>query len=85
MFNRKVDPILLERRKEVRSLLKGNWKDFWKGDFWPWVQSLSTVLFLVAIILIEVVNPLTIFLSLIWLGIQVFAMWMTYKNNRLEV
>ena len=48
------------------------------GDLWPWLQCLSTVLFLAVILIVDNIT-FGIICLIIWVIFNLFAMWRTYK------
>lgn len=55
-------------------------RDIWAwldGDLWPWLQCLSTILFLVVILLTNI--NVAIIAFIVWIIFNLFAMWRTYK------
>jgi hypothetical protein len=77
---------LKARRAEVRALLKDNIKDTFKFEMWPWVQAISTILFLIFIWLGDPWTdraPIAYLGSFIWIAIQLFAMFKFYESEKI--
>ena len=81
-----MDEELKARRAEVKALLKDNIKDTFKFEAWPWVQTISTILFL---IFIWVGDPwggnieIAYLGFIIWIAIQLFATYKVYQREKI--
>lgn len=64
-------------KKGNKLLLSDVWA-WLDGDLWPWLQSLSTVLFLAVILIVDNIT-FGIISLIIWVIFNLFAMWRTYK------
>lgn len=60
-------------------LLRDAW-DWLDGDLWPWLQCLSTIVFLMFILFTSVNVALIAFA--IWVAFNLFAMWRTYEVEK---
>jgi hypothetical protein len=64
-------------------------RDFWrwaKGDMWPWLQMLASILFIIVIVVGEAFFIVNLWAMLLLLGVfiafHLFASWKTYKLER---
>ena len=78
-----IDEKLAKQRQEVRDMLKGNWRDFWKGDFWPWMQTLSTIVLLLILIIANSFNAFTVLSFLAWVAFNAYALYRGYQAEKI--
>lgn len=80
-----MDEELEARRREVKSLLRQNLRDVFTIEAWPWVQTISTLAF---IILIWLGDPwgnnvwIMYVMFIVWIAIQLLAMYKTYESEK---
>lgn len=63
-------------KKGNKLLLSDVWA-WLDGDLWPWLQCLSTILFLVVILLTNI--NVAIIAFIVWIIFNLLAIWRTYK------
>ena len=75
----------IEFAKGTKLLLRDVWR-FLDGELWPWLQALSTIVFVFTIFVFEkeiISNTLLMFILLIlWLAFNLFAMWRNYELEK---
>jgi hypothetical protein len=79
-----ADAELKARRAEVRALLKQNLKDTFTFELWPWAQVLTTIAYLILIIVGDPWTDkmiLAYLMTISWVLFQMYAMYKTYKSE----
>ena len=79
-----ADAELKARRAEGRAFLKQNLKDPFTFELWPWAQVLTTIAYLILIIVGDPWTDkmiLAYLMTISWGLFQMYAMYKTYKSE----